>query len=322
MSNLAIINKTEAITDAMSSAADSAANYAEQAKASNTVRGYQADWSHFTRWCGDRRVPSMPASPETVACYVSELAATHKPATLTRRLSAISQAHQLAGFTSPTSDIKVRVVMQGIRKAKGVAPIQKTPALTADVAAMLRILPDSLIGVRDAALLLIGFGGAFRRSELVSLDVSDIDVCDDGLVINLRRSKTDQSGKGEKKAIHRGRNANTCPVRSFLKWKEFSSITSGPVFRSINRHGHLSTQRLSDRAVAEIVKRSASAAGFNPALYAGHSLRSGLATSAASAGCTEHAIMRQTGHRSVAMVRRYIRDGNLFRNNVTGDIGL
>jgi integrase len=212
--------------------------------------------------------------------------------------------------------------MAGVRRAKGTASQPKTPALTGDIIKMLGGLPDGLLGIRDRALLLIGFAGAFRRSELVGLNTGDLEFATEGLVITLRRSKGDQEGQGRKLAIPHGTSASTCPVRALKSWLEAASITEGPVFRSVNRHGQVQPRRLSGYAVALVVKRYADVAGLDPARYAGHSLRSGLATSAAIAGASERSIMNQTGHRSTAMVRRYIRDGNLFRDNAAGRLGL
>ena len=179
-----------------------------------------------------------------------------------------------------------------------------------------------LIGARDRALILLGFSGAFRRSELVSLDIADCVFSRDGLTVMLRRSKTDQDGAGRKVGIPYGANPETCPVRILQDWIQHSCIDSGPLFRSISRHGQVRPGRLSGIDVARIVKKLAQRAGLEPAKYAGHSLRAGHATAAAIAGASERAIMNQTGHRSVQMVRRYIRDGSLFRENSAGKLGL
>jgi integrase len=186
---------------------------------------------------------------------------------------------------------------------------------------MVDTLPDSLLGIRDRALLLVGFAGAFRRSELVGLDVADVEFKREGLVVTLERSKTDQEGAGRKIGIPYGSNPATCPVRALQAWLEASATTEGALFRTMNRHGHVK-DRLSGQGVAIVVKRCAEAAGLNPDDYAGHSLRSGLATSAAAAGVSERAIMNQTGHKSVNMVRRYIREGSLFRENAAAGVGL
>jgi integrase len=191
-----------------------------------------------------------------------------------------------------------------------------------DLRRMIAQLPETLIGVRDRAILLVGFAGAFRRSELVALNHDDVEFTRDGLVISIRRSKTDQEGAGRKIGIPYGSNPATCPVRSLQDWIECGDIKEGPLFRPINRHGQIAGRRLSGEAVAEIVKRYATKAGMNANQFAGHSLRSGLATSSAAAGASERAIMNQTGHRSVMTVRRYIRDGNLFRENAAAVVGL
>jgi integrase len=180
----------------------------------------------------------------------------------------------------------------------------------------------SLIGARDRALILLGFAGAFRRSELVRLDVDDCAFGKDGLTVTLRRSKSDQDGAGRKIGIPYGSNPETCPVRSMQAWMEAAGINAGPVFRSINRHGQVKAARLSGIDVARVVKKLVERAGLDPAKYAGHSLRAGHATSAAIAGASERSIMNQTGHKSVQMVRRYIREGTLFRENSAGKLGL
>jgi len=215
-----------------------------------------------------------------------------------------------------------RGVWAGIRRAKGTAQAGKAPALTADVRAMVATLPDTLLGVRDRALLLLGFAGAFRRSELVGLDVADLEAGRAGLVVALRRSKTDQEGAGRKLGVPYGAHPATCPVRAVQEWLDATGLTAGPLFRSVNRHEQLQPGRLSDKAVALVVKRTAAAAGLDPARYAGHSLRAGLATAAAMAGASERSIMAQTGHRSERMVRKYIRDGQLFRDNAAATVGL
>ena len=302
---------------------DRAREYARRSKASNTVRAYQSDWRDFEAWCTEHRRRPLPATPDTVALYLTQMAEQgRKPSTITRRVSAISQAHQIAEYKSPTRSAKVRAVLRGIRRTMGTMPAAKTPVLIEDVRAMMANLPDRLLGVRDRALLLVGFAGAFRRSELVSLNVRDLKFNNDGLTVTLRRSKTDQEASGRKVGLPYGSSPETCPVRSLRAWLEASGIEAGPVFRPINRHGQIRPTRLSDRAVALIVKRAAEAAGKDPAEFAGHSLRSGLATAAAIGGASERAIMNQTGHRSTAMVRRYIRDGSLFRENAAARVGL
>ncbi len=302
--------------------ADRAAEFVQQSKSKNTVRAYQSDFGDFSAWCKAHNLSSLPASQDTVALYVADLSSSLKPGTLTRRLSSISQAHQIAGIESPTTSAKVRLVMQGIRRNKGTAQSAKTPVLVEDLKRMIACLPEGLLGVRDRVLLLIGFCGAFRRSELVALNRADIEFTRDGLVVTIRQSKTDQDSEGRKIGVPYGSSLVTCPVRSMQDWLEKSGILEGPIFRPINRHGKMATFRLSGAAVADVVKRYVGMGGLDTANFAGHSLRSGLATSAAMAGASERSIMNQTGHRSLNMVRRYIRDGSLFRENAAAVVGL
>jgi integrase len=212
--------------------------------------------------------------------------------------------------------------MAGIRRSKGNAADAKTPVLVEDLKRMIVRLPENLLGVRDRALLLIGFCGAFRRSELVALDVADVAFSREGLVLTIRRSKTDQEAEGRKIGIPYAAHVETCPIRSLQEWLEKSGITEGPIFRPVDRHGKMASARLSARSVAGVVKRRAATVGLNAREVAGHSLRSGLCTSAAMAGASERAIMAQTGHRSEKMVRRYIRDGSLWRENAVAVVGL
>jgi site-specific recombinase XerD len=291
-------------------------------KAESTIRGYRADWRDFCEWCDGHGVSPLPASPEGVASYIAECAGRLKVGSIQRRINAIAEAHKAVGVESPTHHAMVTNTMKGIRRTKGGAAAQKAPAVTDDIRAMVDATDAGLIGARDRALVLLGFAGAFRRSELVGLDVEDCIFGKDGLTVTLRRSKTDQEGQGRKIGIPYGSNPETCPVRTIQAWREIACINSGPLFRSISRHGQVQPGRLSGGDVARVVKKLVKRAGLDPAKYAGHSLRAGHATSAAIAGASERSIMNQTGHRSVQMVRRYIRDGSLFRENSAGKLGL
>ena len=306
----------------MTEARRQAEQFIAQSKSANTLRAYRSDWRHFETWCRQHGVASLPAHVETVASYLSDLAATSRVSTLQRRVAAISVAHKMAGHESPTSSAAVRVLLAGIRRSLGTKPGTKKPALTEDIRSMLDCLPDSLLGARDRALLLLGFAGAFRRSELVALDVQDLEFTDDGLVVTLRRSKTDQEGETRRVGIPRGSGPTTCPVRALRNWLDEADITDGPVFRSVNRHGKLQPRRLTAQSVALVIKKYAALIGRDPAVFAGHSLRSGHATQAAANGASERSIMNQTGHKSLKMVRRYIREGSLFRENAAARLGL
>jgi site-specific recombinase XerD len=307
---------------ALAEAAQQARAYAEAAQAANTRRAYQSDWRAFTGWCAIHGRASLPASAETIALYISSLAETLKASTIQRRLASISVLHQLAGHASPTHDPKVRAVMQGIKRVKGTASATKAPAITPVLRAMVEALPEGMQGARDRALLLLGFAGAFRRSELVGLDVGDVRETSDGLVVALRASKSDQIGEGVRKGIPFGSTPHTCPVRAVHAWRELAGLAEGPLFRPISRHAQMGARRLSAHAVATVVKRAAARAGLEPADFSGHSLRAGLVTAAAMAGVSERVIMRQTGHRSLPVLRRYIRDGSLFRENAAAQVGL
>ena len=292
-------------------------------KAENTLRGYSADWRDFCGWSEAHGVSPLPATPDTVAAYIAECAGHLKPGSIQRRLNAIAEAHKAVGVESPTHSPIVANTMKGIRRTLGTAPGQKAATLTDDIRAMLDAADAGTIGFRDRALVLLGFAGAFRRSELVGFDIEDCNFSRDGLTVTLRKSKTDQTGEGRKIGIPYGSNPDTCPVRTIQAWIEQAAISaSGPLFRSINRHGQVQAGRLSGIDVARIVKKLAQRAGLDASKFAGHSLRAGHATSAAIAGASERSIMNQTGHRSVQMVRRYIRDGNLFRENSAGKLGL
>jgi|HubBroStandDraft_6_1064221.scaffolds.fasta_scaffold366504_2 integrase len=321
-SEIVAVNPTKGADLVPSPSLDRAQEFARQSKAENTLRGYRGDWKHFCGWCEARELSPLPASPETVAGYIAECAGHLKVGSIQRRLNAIAEAHKAVGVESPTSSGMVRNTMKGIRRTLGTPAVQKAAALTDDIRAMVSVTDSGLIGTRDRAMILLGFAGAFRRSELVGLNVEDCDFGKDGLTITLRRSKTDQDGQGRKIGIPYGSNPETCPVRTVQAWMEQATITTGPLFRSITRHGRLRLGRLSGIDVARVVKKLAKRAGLDAPKYGGHSLRAGHATTAAIGGASERSIMNQTGHRSVQMVRRYIRDGSLFRENSAGKLGL
>lgn len=299
------------------------ATYAANSKATNTWKAYQADLRDFAVWCAAHSLVSLPASSETVAAYLADLAQLCKVSTIQRRLSAISQQHAAARLESPTRSAVVRLTMQGIRRThapvQGVRKVQ--PAVTSVIYKLVDPLGTSLIDLRDRALILLGFAGAFRRSELALLRLTDITETEDGLRVRLRQSKTDQEGEGFVKGIPYGHEYKTCPVRAWKAWKEAAGVTDGYAFRSITRHSKLGAS-LSDRAVAEVIKRRAKAAGLEYTEFSGHSLRAGLATAAAQAGVSERVIAKQTGHKSLPVLRGYIREGSLFTENAAAKVGL
>ncbi len=288
-------------------------NFLRASLSDNSRRAYRSDLNHFLAWGG-----TIPATPEMVAVYLADHAEQHTTATLSRRLVSIGKAHTAQALPSPTTTELVRATLRGIRHIHGSAQRQVAPAVKEDVLAMVAGL-SGIKGVRDKALLLIGFAGAFRRSELVSLTVADIEQGKQGLVIQLIRSKTDQEGRGRKVAIPYARGV-VCPVLAFQHWLEVAEITEGPIFRAVNRHVVISNAGLTPQAVALVVKERAQAVGLDPKKYAGHSLRAGLVTSAAQLGVSSWKIRQQTGHKSEAMLSRYIRDANIFVDNAAGAV--
>ncbi|MCR8645398.1 site-specific integrase [Paenibacillus sp. N1-5-1-14] len=310
------------IEDTLNVLLEQANTYVANSKSANTKKSYHFDWNHFSNWCEEYQLPSLPTNDETYALYLSSLAFEgYKASTIQRRISSISKAHAMAGHSSPTT-IKIKSVWAGIKRMHGSEEIGKQPLVIDYLKQILEIIPDKPLGYRDRAILLIGFSGAFRRSELVDLDVEDITLENEGLKIRIKSSKTDQDGKGSMIGIPYGSSEETCPVRSYLHWLREANITSGPVFRRVNRHNQVLDNRLTDKAIAIVVKRYVAEIGLDEKQFSGHSLRSGFATTAAMKGKTERQIMNQTRHRSDAMVRKYIRMGSLFIDNAASGLGL
>jgi len=301
----------------------SAQAFAAAASSENTRRAYKGDWAAFMAWCEVAGRTPLPAEPETLADYLASMAdGGYAAASINRRASAIARAHRLAGFETPLRGVAAET-MSGIRRTLGVAPTrQAAPVTVTDLRAMIAELPSDIRGIRDQALLLVGFAGALRRSELVGLDVADILETDAGTLLTLRRSKTDQEGEGRQVAIPYGSRRQSCPVRSLRYWLELSDISGGAIFRPIDKGGNVAMSRLSDRSVALIIQRAAKRAGLDQAVFSGHSLRAGLATAAAAAGVSEADIARTTGHRSIAVLRGYVRTATLFQRNAAASVGL
>lgn len=297
--------------------------YARSAKSANTVKAYQSDWRDFERFCAVREVPPLPATPETLAAYAAEGARRLKANTVERRLTAVSQAHQIAGLPNPVEAKLVRTVMAGIRRVKGTAQAGKEPLSPELLRKMLAGAPEDLRSVRDRALLLVGFAGAFRRSEVVALRWEDLRFTDGGLAVTVPHSKTDPEGEGQTVGIPYGSHPESCPVRALEAWLARSGITGGYLFTRIGRWGGEATGKpICDHQLAKLIKRLVLRAGLDPGTFSGHSLRSGLATSAAEGGASERSIMDQTRHRSLKQVRKYIRRGSLFRDNAAARTGL
>jgi site-specific recombinase XerD len=291
-----------------------ALSFAELEKSEGTRRAYRSDFRIFAAWCVERGLEQMPASPETVARFLSHQATSaKKSSTIGRRAAAIAYAHKLAGFEPPTGAETVRAVVRGIRRSIGTAPVRKAPATADVVSQMLALCPATLRGRRDAALLALGFAGAFRRSELVALTVADLVDAPDGLRVMIRRSKTDQEGEGQEIAIPRGCRIE--PVKLVQAWLQAAEITEGPVFRPVLKGSRVLPEPLSGHSAAAIVKRYALATGLDPSAFAGHSLRSGFLTSAAESGASVLKMVEVSRHKSVDMLTTYVRRSNLFREH-------
>lgn len=300
---------------------DKAELFEEACMSPRTRRAYASGWRLFLRWCEDHQAD--PRDPDVVIGFLADEAETKKLATVEVYLAAISQARGLLGLPKLSEVPRVKRVMRGIRRTLGPQrQTQKTPITVAQLRRISSAMPKTPKGVRDRCLLLVGFAGAFRRSELVDLDVGDLRFGDDGLVVQLRRSKTDQIGEGRSVGIPYGSTPATCPVRATKAWLEVAAVEEGPALRPVDRHGNIGGGRLSTRAVARAVKAAVESIGLNAAQFSGHSLRAGFATEAAKNGVGELAIMRQTGHRSMTTLKKYVRAGTLFVGNAAAEVGL
>lgn len=285
-----------------------------------TKIAYARDFIQFEQWCLEMDADCLPADPGTLATYLVYMNETGKaPSTIRRAMTSIRQAHRLAGETTPINDA-VREVEKGIRRERGIAQNKAKPLLLEQLEIVLSRIPSDFIGIRDKAIILIGFLGAFRRSEIVSIDLEHIEEVPQGIVITLPRSKTDQEGEGRLIPIPWVHDTSLCAVTALRKWLDVAQIRTGPVFRAIGPGGHALLYKakekpLSAKSVNVIIKRHVRRSGFDAAKYSGHSLRSGFITSAAASGVSETAIMSISGHHSTAVMRGYIREGRLFLNH-------
>ena len=309
-----LIADAGALPAALGPELEEAAGYAHAEKAAATRLAYRSDFELFRSWCEMKSVSALPAVPETVAAFLAaEAGRGIKSSTIGRRLAAIRYAHKLAGHEPPTNSEVVKATLRGIRRTASSAPVRKAPATADKIVAMVDKAGADPKGLRDRALLLLGFAGAFRRSELVALNVADLQFCNGGLRVTIRKSKTDQEGQGATTAIVPGSVA--CPISAVRSWIETARISNGPIFRPVTRTGKIASRRLSARAVAEIVKMYARRAGLKAANFSGHSLRSGFLTSAAARGASIFKMMDVSRHKSVDTLRGYVRDAEMFRDH-------
>jgi site-specific recombinase XerD len=297
----------------------------QNSKANNTVRAYKSDFNNFELFCAQNGFKSLPSEPKIVSLYLTYLSTKDvKMSTLKRRLVSIGVIHKLKGHYLDTKHPSIIENIMGIKRRKGSIQKGKKPLLINDLKQIINVIDKEKIEeikkVRDRSIILIGFSGGFRRNEIISLNYEDIDFVQEGLKISLKRSKTDQFGEGSMKGLPYFDNSQYCPVVSIRKWIEISKINSGPLFRRFTKGSKLSDNRLSDQTVALLIKDYLKIAGIESRNYSGHSLRSGFATSAAESGAEERSIMAMTGHKSTEMVRRYIKDANLFKNNALNKI--
>ena len=297
----------------------------QSSKAINTVRAYKSDFKDFGLFCAQNGFQSLPSEPKIVSLYLTYLSTKNaKMSTLKRRLVSIGVIHKFKGFYLDTKHPSIIENIMGIKRRKGSIQKGKKPILINNLKLIINVIDEKkneeIKKLRDRTIILIGFSGGFRRNEIVSLDYDDLDFVPEGVKIDIKRSKTDQFGEGSVKALPYFDNSKYCPVVSLKKWISISEINSGSLFRRFLKGSKLSEKRLTDQTVALLIKEYLQLAGIDNKNYSGHSLRSGFATSAAEAGAEERSIMAMTGHKSTEMVRRYIKDANLFKNNALNKI--
>ncbi len=293
-------------------------------KANNTLRAYKSDFKDFGAFCAKHGLDSLPTEPKIVSLYITHLSKKLKMSTLKRRLVSISMVHRLKGHYLDTKHPIIIENLMGIKRVKGSIQKGKKPILINHLKSIINVIDQQEINEikksRDKTIVLVGFGGGFRRTELISIDHEDLEFVPEGVKITLKRSKTDQFGEGMVKGLPYFSNELYCPVINLKKWLELSNIKSGPIFRRFAKGSVLTNNRLTDQSVVLIIKDYLNLAGIENKNYSGHSLRSGFATVAAESGADERSIMAMTGHKTTQMVRRYIREANIFKNNALNKI--
>ncbi len=312
------------ITTELKSLNEETLNNLRSSKADNTLRAYKADFKDFEIFCSKHGLYSLPTEPKIVSLYLTHLSKNSKISTLRRRLVSISMVHKLKGHYLDTKHPIIVENIMGIRRVKGSFQKGKKPLLINDLKLLINSIHEQKFSeikkLRDKSIFLIGFGGGFRRTELISIDYDDLEFVKEGLKIFIKRSKTDQLGQGMIKGIPYFANTDYCPVINLKKWLEISKIKNGPIFRRFTKSLGLTNKRLTDQSVVFLMKKYLNLAGIDNKNFAGHSLRSGFATVAADSGADERSIMAMTGHKSSEMVRRYIKEANLFKNNALNKI--
>jgi len=297
----------------------------QSSKATNTIRAYKSDFKDFGLFCAQNGFKSLPSEPKVVSLYLTYLSTKDaKMSTLKRRLVSIGVIHKIKGHYLDTKHPSIIENIMGIKRRKGSVQKGKKPLLINNLKLLINVIDqqkcEEIKKLRDRSIILIGFSGGFRRNEIVALNYDDLDFVHEGLKLSIRRSKTDQFGEGMIKALPYFDNSKYCPVISLKNWIDTSKIKSGSLFRRLTKGSRLSDNRLTDQTVALLIKKYLQLAGIDSKNYSGHSLRSGFATSAAESGAEERSIMTMTGHKSTEMVRRYIKEANLFKNNALNKI--
>tara|TARA_A100001011_G_C14138253_1_gene768552 strand:- start:83 stop:1036 length:954 start_codon:yes stop_codon:yes gene_type:complete len=313
----------ELISD-LKSLHDETINNLKSSKSNNTIRAYKADFRDFMGFCSRHNFKAIPTEPKIISLYLTYLSKNSRISTLKRRLVSISMVHKIKGHYLDTKHPVIIENLMGIKRLKGSIQIGKKPILINHLKHLINVIDkdttNELKKARNKTILLIGFSGGFRRAEIVSLNYEDLEIVPEGVKIIIRRSKTDQYGEGMVKGLPYFTNPQYCPVINLRKWLELSKIKNGPIFRRFNKGSLLSNDRLTDQTVALIIKKYLQKAGFDNTNFSGHSLRSGFATVAAESGADERSIMAMTGHKTSQMVRRYIRDANIFKHNALNKV--
>ncbi len=312
------------LTTDLKSLHEATLNNLKSSKANNTLRAYKSDFKDFGAFCAKHGLNSLPSKPKIVSLYLTHLSKNSKISTLRRRLVSISMVHKLKGHYLDTKHPIIVENLMGIRRVKGSIQKGKKPILINHLKSIIDVINEQKIEEikksRDKTIILVGFGGGFRRTELVSIDHEDLEFVTEGLKISIRRSKTDQFGEGMMKGLPYLTNEKYCPVVNLKNWLQISKIKSGPIFRRFSKGSTLTKNRLTDQSVVLLIKEYLKLAGIENKNFAGHSLRSGFATVAAESGVDERSIMAMTGHKTTQMVRRYIKEANIFKNNALNKI--
>ena len=312
------------LTTDLKSLHDETLNNLKSSKANNTLRAYKSDFKDFGAFCTKHGLNSLPSEPKVISLYLTHLSKNSKISTLRRRLVSISMVHKIKGHYLDTKHPIIVENLMGIRRVKGSIQKGKKPLLISHLKSIINVIDEQKIEdikkFRDKSILLIGFSGGFRRSELISIDYEDLEFVNEGLKITIRKSKTDQFGEGMIKGLPYFVNETYCPIVNLKKWLEITKIKSGPIFRRFSKGLSLSNKRLTDQSVVLLIKEYLQLAGIENKNFSGHSLRSGFATVAADSGADERSIMAMTGHKSNQMVRRYIKEANIFKHNALNKI--